>query len=217
MLKKFATSLFICCGPLAYHFLHQNIPEALPSLRTVQRIISTDYMPLHEGTFRYDELLAHIHSYKAAEFVTVGEDATRLVSRVDYDNETNKLVGFVLPCDEKGLPLTDAFLAVSFESMEKAFQVSDIAKYAFVYMAQPLSEGVPAFCLACMGTNNKFTAQDVLKRWNCNFSESKKRGITVLSFGADGDSRELKAMQVSTQLLFSSKAPIFSLSHPLLT
>ena len=32
-------------------------------------------------------------------------------------------------------------------------------------------------------------------------SECKKRGITVASFGADGDSRELKAMQVSTSLL----------------
>ena len=28
-LRKFATSIFICCGPLAYHCLHENIPEAL--------------------------------------------------------------------------------------------------------------------------------------------------------------------------------------------
>ena len=73
-----------------------------------------------------------------------------------------------------------------------------MAKYAFVYMAQPLSEGIPAFCLACMGTDNKFTAHHVLKRWKYIFSECKKRGIIVVSFGADGDSRELKAMQVST-------------------
>ena len=82
-----------------------------------------------------------------------------------------------------------------------------MAKYAFVYMAQPLCKGVPAFCLACMGTNNKFTADLVLKRWLYLFSECKKRGITVASFGADGDSRELKAMQVSAQLLFKSPTP----------
>lgn len=33
------------------------------------------------------------------------------------------------------------------------------------------------------------------------FTKSKKQGITVVSFGADGDSQELKAaMQASTQL-----------------
>ena len=63
-----------------------------------------------------------------------------------------------------------------------------------------------------MGTNNKFTAEHVLNRWKYIVSECKKRKITVVSFGADGDSRELKAMQVSTQLLFSSQTPISSLS-----
>ena len=78
------------------------------------------------------------------------------------------------------------------------------------YGWQPLSEGIPAFCFACMGTNNKFTAHSVFKHI---FSEAKKRArITVVSFGADGDSHELKSMQVSTQLLFSSQTPISSLS-----
>ena len=36
------------------------------------------------------------------------------------------------------------------------------------------------------------------------YLECKKLGIAVVSFGADGDSRELKSMQVSTHLLTSS-------------
>ena len=90
-------------GPLTYQFLYRNLPEALPSLRTVQRIVSCEYQPPHEGEFRYDELLVHLNSYSAPMVVAVGEDATRLVSRVEYDNETNRLVGFVLPCNDKGL------------------------------------------------------------------------------------------------------------------
>ena len=43
ILKKFSTALFIYCGPLAYEFLHQNMCQALPSLRTVQRIIHAQY------------------------------------------------------------------------------------------------------------------------------------------------------------------------------
>ena len=89
---------------------------------------------------------------------------------------------------QKGLPLADTFVAVSFEAIQEAFSVAAVAKYAFVYMAQPLCEGVPAFCLSCIGTNNKFTAECVLHRWKYIFSEGKKRGIAVISFRADGDS-----------------------------
>ena len=35
ILKKFATFLFIYCGSRAYNFIHSNMPQALPSLRTL--------------------------------------------------------------------------------------------------------------------------------------------------------------------------------------
>ena len=89
------------------------------------------------------------------QLVSIGEDATRVILRIDYDNETDRLIGFVLPCDDSGLPVVDTYLAVSFDSIKKSFS----AKYAFVYMAQPLCQNVLAFCLACLGTDNKFTAE----------------------------------------------------------
>lgn len=211
LLRKFSISLFIYCGPVAYHFIHSNMPEALPSLRTVQRAVSSEYKPIHEGKFRFKELLEHLNAYSSPKVVAIGEDATRVISRVEYDNETDKLVGFVLPCDKDGLPLGDSFIAVTFASIEESFKKAEVAKYAFVYMAQALCENVPAFCLACMGSNNKFTAEDVLKSWTFLLLECKKLGIAVVSFGADGDSREMKAMQVSTQLL-SYEDSITSLS-----
>ena len=117
----------------------------------------------------------------------------------------------MLPCDTRGLPLHDSFIAVSFEAMQDAFQNAKLANNAFVFMAQSLCDGVPAFCLACVGTDNKFSADLILNRWTHIVSECKKRGITVASFGADGDSRELKAMQVSTSLL-SAQSSSASLS-----
>ena len=84
VIKKFATSLLIYCGPMAYNFLHRNLQDALPSLRTVQRIISKDYKPFYEGQFRFDELLVHLISYKAVKVVSLGEDARRLIGRVEY-------------------------------------------------------------------------------------------------------------------------------------
>ena len=206
VMKKFSTSLFIYSGPMAYEFLHKNLPTALPSLRTVQRIVRNEYHLLHEGEFRFDDLLAHINSYKTAKVVSIGEDATRVISRVDYDSETNKLVGFVLPCNDKGIPIGDSFMAVSFDSIEQAFRDGTKAKYAFTYMAKPLAEGVPAFCLSCSGTNNQFTRELVLKRWKYIHTECLKRGISVVSFGADGDSREMSAMSFSMQIGLPSRS-----------
>lgn len=64
-------------------------------------------------------------------------------------------------------------------------------------MAQPLSPEVPAFPLTC---DNKFSADVVLKRWSYIIIKCQQSGITVLCFGADCDSRELKNMQFSTEL-----------------
>ena len=96
--------------------------------------------------------------------------------------------------------------------METSFKEGSLAKYAFVYMIQPLTIAVPAFCLACIGTDNKFDAELVIKRWHYIHNELNQCGITLVSIGAYGDSRELRAMQVSTQLLSSTQSSISSLS-----
>jgi len=63
--------------------------------------------------------------------------------------------------------------------MESHFKDGSVAKYAFVYMAQPLAAGVPAFCLACIGTDNKFNADVVSKRWKYIYDKLLQRGISL--------------------------------------
>lgn len=138
VLKKFSTSLFIYAGPLAYDFLQRNLSHALPSLRTVQRLVQSQYKTLHEGKFQFDELVAHIAQYNAPTIISVGEDATRVISRVEYDCETDRCVGFVLPLNKSGLPEVDSFLAITFKAIEEMFNNNTMAKYAYVYMAKPL-------------------------------------------------------------------------------
>ena len=196
ILKQFATALFIYSGPLAYKFIYHNTSGALPSLRTIQRVVHSEYKTINEGSFRFDDLLKYIEKHNAPHYILIGEDATRLISRIDYDGETDRCVGFVLPDDSKtGLPTVDAYKAVSFEAIQSMFSNATIAKYAYVYMVQALCHQTPPFCLACFGTDNKFDAKQIVLRWNYIYTECKKRGITVLSFGADGDSRLMKAMK----------------------
>ena len=200
IIKKFSTSLLIYAGPRAYNFLHENIPQALPSLRTIQRIIRSEYKHIGEGEYRFDDLVAHLESYGADKVVAIAEDATRVIGRADYDYETDRVVGFVLPCNDAGLPLSDTFLATSFGAIEKMFATNELAKYAYAYVAQPVSLNAPAFCIACIGSNNRFKTDDVLQRWKYIYFLCTARGITVVSFGADGDTRELKAMKTACQL-----------------
>lgn len=70
---------------------------------------------MNEGEFRFDQLVNHINS---ARVIVMGEDATCLVARVDYDPETNRLVAFVLPEGKDGLPSIDAHLAISFQTLK---------------------------------------------------------------------------------------------------
>ena len=75
-------------------------------------------------------------------------------------------------------------------------------------MAQPLGADIPPFCLACLGTDQRFTAQHVLQRWQYICSQCSEKGISVVSFGGDGDSKVMKAMRVSALLLTSPDDPL---------
>lgn len=104
------------------NLIHQNMPTALPSLRTVQQMIHAEYHAISEGQLQFDELVTHLTKYKAPFVVAISEDATRIIARVEYDHQSNRMVGFVLPCDDEGLPLMDSFLATSFETIEECFR-----------------------------------------------------------------------------------------------
>ena len=182
LIKKFATSLLLYGGPMAYNLIQKNLESALPSLCTVQRIIQSQSGYLSEGQFQFDELVRHLTKYNAPFVVAISEDATRIVARVEYDKNTDRMVGFVLPCNEDGLPLCDSYLATSFETIECCFRSNQVSKFAYIYVAQCILPTIPSFCLACIGSNITFTAKDVLKRWKHIYEECKQRNITIVSF-----------------------------------
>ena len=117
---------------------------------------------------------------------------------IRYDKESDKLVGFVLIRNNEGVPLTDSFIATSFDFVEQAFMSTEIGKYVLVYMAQPLEEHVQEFCLMCTATNNKYNAEFIVKRWKYIYDECSTGGIHIISFGADGDSKQLQSFITTT-------------------
>ena len=136
VIKKFATILYIHAGSMSYELIHRNMPEALPSLRTVQSLVQAEYSHIEEGVFRFEELLQHLA--KPPYIVAVAEDATRIVQKVEYDPHTNRCIGFVLPSNKDGLPMVNAYLATSFDAIEQMFCSSKVSRYAYVYVVQAL-------------------------------------------------------------------------------
>ena len=107
-MKKFSMSLLFMAGP---ELLHQNMPEALPSLSLIRKEMRKSYSKLTEGEFRFDKLSAHLDAYKSPRIISISEDATCIICRIEYDANGDKLVGFVLPVDDNFLPITDSFYA----------------------------------------------------------------------------------------------------------
>ena len=200
VIKKFSLSLLLRTGSTGYKLLHKNMPEALPSLSTVQREATERFNPLSEGEFAFDQLSVHLDSYNAPRIVSISEDATRVITRIEYDSNSNNLVGFVLSLDTECLPIGESFLATSFDGIEQMFSNASKASSAYIYMAQPLSPSTPPFCLCLIGTDNRFDANSVTHRWKYMIKEYNKRNIEVVSFSADGDSRLLTSMRVESKL-----------------
>ena len=73
-------------------------------------------------------------------------------------------------------------------------------------MAQPLQENVPTYCLMCTATDNRYNAELIAKRWKHIYDECLKLGIQVISYGADGDSKQLRSMKLTTGLLFKKSS-----------
>ena len=186
VITKFATS-FLFTQDLLRTTLYNKI-----CLHSLEK-----YHIIKDGEFRFQELLQHLNKHKCTKIVSVGKDATRLISRVNYDSTSDQLVGFILPVDSSGLPKLD-----SFNAKEKHFSERIIAKYSFSYVVQPLRKLVPTFILACLSSDNQFTAENDMQKWKYIHSECAKLGIDVVNFGADGDSREMKSMRVSCHLQY---------------
>lgn len=205
-LKNLAVYLRINGGKLLYETLHRNLELALPSLDTTNRVIQKMNDPVIEGCLRTNELLKYLVDRDLELVVALSEDATSIEGRIQYDNRTNQIYGFVLPLDDKnGMPIPYSYPARSGEEIVYHFNNNNsIAKYVNVIMARPLAN-FPPFPLLIFGTDNIFKTHHVIKRRNFIENELKKVNIKVLTFSSDSDSRFNSAMRIHSLIGQQSK------------
>lgn len=194
VLKQFSVYIFYIGGRLLYETLHANMKNTLPSVSTLARYVSNNGSRPLEGFLRFEELNQFLEERCLPKIIWISEDATRINGRLEYDSKTNTIVGLTLPL-KQGLPVTDTYKATSANAIHAHYLNKNKAKYAYIIMAQPLSEHAPPFCLSAFGTDNKFNSIDVLDRWKQMKKVAASYDIRILGFSSDGDTRLLKAMR----------------------
>ncbi|CAF4644402.1 unnamed protein product, partial [Rotaria magnacalcarata] len=80
----------------------------------------------------------------------------------------------------------------SFTCLENWYLNDPIAKSLGAHLIQPLSsslENTSPYLLAVYGTNNKFKSPDVIARWGYIYRQCKAKGVRVIGYSSDCDSR----------------------------
>ncbi|CAF2740457.1 unnamed protein product [Rotaria sp. Silwood2] len=209
IVNKFASVFNILAGNNAYEFIRLNLPGSLPSTTTLKSYNQNMNLQLSECEFRFDSLKDHL-VFVDSNHVFVSEDSTSVISSVSYDSKTDCFIGFS-PQLVNGLPSVDQFQTNSYTELQQWFEDFDKSTLINAHLIEPLIRNTSSlvhsrpFILSAYGTNNKYTAIDVLRKWMYLYHECKKRNISVVGFSTDCDSRYLKAMQLS--LGFFTRAP----------
>lgn len=128
------------------------------------------------------------------------EDATRITGGVEYKSSTDSLSGLVAPMDINGMPLQKIFHCSSPAKVIEDMRKHPVGRNVHVCMAQPMMKNSAPFCTLFFCTDNKFSSQDVMNRWNWIKTELDKEGIRIVCKASDGDTRFISAMMKSMEL-----------------
>lgn len=200
-IKDFSSYIRMLTGPLAYHTLQRNLEGGIPSLQSTNRYIRETHFRMTECVLRCNELVSYLNDRGLPLAVSLSEDATRIIGRIQYDRKSNQLLGFVPPLNNvNGMPIANSYHARNFHEIVAHFTSGNsISSYVNVMMAQPLSNS-PAFCLQLYGSDNKYSAIDVVNRWETIVKQLNESGVKVVSISSDSDPRYNSAMRQQSGL-----------------
>jgi hypothetical protein len=130
--------------------------------------------------------------------IFVAEDCTAVVPRIIYDVKVNAFIGFT-PSLKNGLPEINSFSTESFSELENWFNTLTRSRLLNLQMIQPINlNGVScsSFLLSAYGTDNHFTAEDILMKWMSIVNHCNEKNVKVVGFATDCDSRYLRSMRL---------------------
>ena len=119
------------------------------------------------------------------EIKTICAHTVGIINRIEYDELTNRFLGFCLPL-QNGIPECHAFILDTYENIKDAVAKNASAKYAHCILAQPVDGVAPPSIMFVLGTESKYDFKVIQQRWDHIEAELLRRNIRIVSFGADG-------------------------------
>jgi len=183
--EQFALSLYILGGKMTYQFVRMNLSPALPSVQTLNKLISNSDLRINEAQFLFDKLHEYFNGIDV-KYAFAAEDCTGVIRKIHYDQQTNSFVGFATPL-VNGIPVSKYYQTNSFDQLESWFNSSDKSSLLNIHMIQPLPSAnnstVPSpFLLSGYGVVNTYTSMDILRRWLFMFDNSLQKNIRIIGF-----------------------------------
>ncbi|CAF2963502.1 unnamed protein product [Rotaria sp. Silwood2] len=174
--RRFASSVCGLGGRNLYEFLRLNLPEAFPSIPTLESYSNGYCTRIEEGKF---------HS-------------TSVISKVQYDIESNSFIGFCVKL-VNGLPLTRQYQTDNFTELENWFETANQATLVNINTVQPITNVTsPSFLLSGFGTDNSYDTISIICRWLYVYEQCQTHNIRVVGFASDADPKYLRAMRLAT-------------------
>ena len=100
-------------------------------------------------------------------------------------------------------------------SLQTHLIVSNITVHPLLFSLNSISP----YLLSAFGTDGKFTAADVSSRWRHIHQEFKSKGVHIIGFSSDCDSRYLLAMEAAlgffAHFAFTDHPDLFSIDLPM--
>lgn len=128
------------------------------------------------------------------------EDATRITGGIEYKPSTDQITGLVAPLDETtGLPNCNMECS-SPQAVLDLLRKHSIGRNVQLAMVQPMLQGASPFCVNYYCTDNRFSTEDVTKKWEHADFVFRQEGIEIACKSTDGDSRFIRSMINKMQL-----------------
>lgn len=189
---------FMTAGNSSYKFKRANM--RLPCVNTIKRHIARHTSETQEGVLMIQPLKKYLKGLGYPMVVALSEDGTTVSPNPEYDPRTDSIRGLVPPFDDNGMPKQNHFLASSVKKMISDLETYPVGEYLYAILATPIVIGASPFCVLYMCSDNKFTHEHVIQRWQHVEVELQKAGIKVVAHCSDGDPRLLTAMKVQTSI-----------------
>ncbi|CAF0898057.1 unnamed protein product, partial [Didymodactylos carnosus] len=220
--RRFASCVFTLGGRNAYEFLRINLPGAFPSISALESYDNEFYSKIEECDFRFDALNRYLQSINC-KFAYSSEDCTGVVSKINYDVNTNSFTGFC-PILHNGIPAPRQYQTDNFFQLKEWFSTIAKSTLVNVHMIEPLATlgtKSSSFLLSAFGTNNKITSISIIRRWIYIYDQCCNSNIRIIGYSTDCDPKYLRAVRLASgyfaqlpNINLVNKAGVFKLNVP---